>query len=75
MQETTWQCLTCEGQPKFEHEAFWEHLQHVHSFDAKTIKGTRRPTTFMDGPGYAGQVYEWTLKGGLKLLQIVKIEW
>jgi hypothetical protein len=73
----TWQCLTCESQPKFTgNPAIIEHLQTVHALEGE-IRGTKTPISFMDGKGWAAHLSNWTIPSGagdIKLLQTVEIQ-
>lgn len=68
-----WICLTCESQPELKPEEVYKHLKKTHGLTSE-IKGIKTPTAFMDGKGFAIQVYEWQLDGGVKLRQTVEIK-
>lgn len=64
---TTWSCVKCgEDKPPMEHADFIKHLEEVHQI--KDTQGNKKGLAFMDGSGYAIQVYEWEI-GGLKFIQ------
>ena len=64
-------CTTCADQPEFEGNAIKEHLQQVHGIEGEP-KGTRRMTMHVDGRTFFRSTQEWTLEGGVTLVQFTQ---
>lgn len=58
-----WQCFGCEGEPKFEYDAFIEHLKTVHHAPEKPA-GHKRMLNHMDGRDWFGGTDEFTFDFG-----------
>lgn len=62
-----WYCLSCEGEPVFEHDEFVEHVRVTHGIPS-SAKGQRRMLQHMDGRDFYGSRYEWTI-GTIKAIE------
>ena len=62
-------CLTCPGEPQFDHTTIGAHMLEVHGMDPKTTRGTRKGVLFMDGEGFFRNVFEYEFPG-LKLRRV-----
>lgn len=58
-----WKCLSCGGNPEFEHDAMMSHLKDVHNIDPKTSKGKKSMIMHMDGDTWFSWDYEWDING------------
>ena len=61
-----WNCLTCAGNPEFEHYKMMEHLKAVHG--VKEMKGKRSLSMHMDGDTWFSYVWKWEI-GDVKAVQ------
>ena len=58
-------CLSCEGEPEFDHPDMMKHLTEKHGIDPKNTKGTREMLMHMDGKNFYTWRYKWTLDAGV----------
>lgn len=62
-------CLSCEGNPEFDHPEMMKHLSEKHGIDSKSSKGTREMLMHMDGEDFYTWRYKWTLDAGVTFEQ------
>jgi hypothetical protein len=63
-----WKCLSCNGEPEFEHGDMMKHLKEAHGIDPRTTKGSKKMLMHMDGDTWFSWDYEWGI-GAVKAHQ------
>jgi hypothetical protein len=68
--EVSWVCKSCGLGVAFKHLEFLRHLQDIHSFDARGVKGRKELISHMDAREQFINIYAWEI-GGVEAVQTV----
>lgn len=72
-----WKCMSCQGNPEFEHAAAMEHVQKVHGIDPTKIRGKKTMVMHCDGADFYSSTFEWLMDcevGQLRMMQYTTSE-